>query len=183
MTKHERDELTKICRHRERVAKSDADARAAEMRADFEKQIATIYSYDDHAVWEEAFLRARAAVEEARQVVQGTLKELGIPPAFAPSISISLWGRGENACRERRAELTEVAVTCIEAITKRAKHKIEAASVEVQTRILAGALESDDARAFLLAMPSPTDLMPLFTENEVRKIAADASRGSDAEED
>ena len=96
MTKQERDELIKICRHRERVAESEADARAAEMRADFEKQLATIYSYDDHAIWQQAFSKAEVAVQQAQGIIRSTLNELGIPREFAPSISISWYGRGET---------------------------------------------------------------------------------------
>jgi hypothetical protein len=170
--------LLKIKSHQRASAVSGAVG-----EANFEKQLATIHGYDSSPVWRQAFLKAQAAVQETRQIIQSTLNDLGIPREFAPSVSISWYGRGENACKERRAELTRVAATHIAAQTRRAKQQIEAASVEVQTRILAGALESDDARAFLVAMPSPTDLMPLLTENEVRQISADASLDSDTDDD
>jgi hypothetical protein len=169
--KNEREDLAKLCRQREKLAKAEADIRAAEMRADFEKQLATIHNYNDHAVWQRAYAAAEAAVEQAQKIVEATLKDLGIPGQFAPALSIGWYGRGENAVKERRAELTRVAATRIDAITKQAKHQIEASSVAVQTRLLAGSLESDDARGFLESMPEAAALMPLFSPEEVRKIA------------
>jgi hypothetical protein len=138
MTKGEREDLAKLCRQREKLAKVEADARAAEMLADFQKQLATIHSYNDHEVWKKAKAAAQAATDEARRIVEASLNELGIPRQFAPLLSLEWYGRGENAAAERRAELTKVAVSRIDAITKRVKHQIEAGSVEVQTRLLAG---------------------------------------------
>jgi len=43
-----------------------------------------------------------------------------------------------------------------------------ASSVDVQTRLLAGSLESQEARQFLESMPMVTVLMPLFTPAEVQ---------------
>jgi len=144
MTTGERESLVKLCRQRERLAKLAADARAAEMRADFEKQLAAIYSYDDHAVWRRAHDAAADAVRQAQKLIEASLKDLGIPRQFAPQLELRWYGRGENAAKARRAELIRVATSRIDAITKQAKHQIEAASVEVQTGLLAGSLESDD---------------------------------------
>src|SRR5690349_13908217 len=105
MTASERESLVKLCRQREKLAKLAADARAAEMRADFEKQLATIYSYDDHAVWRCAHDAAADAVSEAQRLIEGSLKQLGIPKEFAPQLELRWYGRGENAAKERRAEL------------------------------------------------------------------------------
>lgn len=172
MLKSEREDLAKLCRQREKLAKAETEVRAAEMRADFQKQLATIHSYNDNAVWKAAHDAARAAVADAQKQVDSQLRELGIPREFGPRLDMNWYGRGENMFKERRAELTKVAYTRIEAITKQAKHQIETSSVEVQTRLIAGSLESDDARKFLEAMPAAADLMPLFTSADVRQIAA-----------
>jgi hypothetical protein len=171
MTKHERDDLAKLCRQREKLAKAEADARAAEMLADFHRQLAAIHRYDDHAVWKKAMAAADAAVNEAQKIVETSLKDLGIPRQFGPSLNVYWSGRGENAFANRRAELSKVAISRIDAIVKRAKHQIEATSIDVQTRLLAGSLESDDARKFLESMPAVANLMPLFTPEDVRTIA------------
>jgi hypothetical protein len=74
--------------------------------------------------------------------------------------------------RERRAELTRVAHSKIDQRLKQAKHGIERASVEFQTRLLADGLESAAAIAFLEAMPTPAQLMPVVTVEEIQKQLA-----------
>jgi len=49
MIRRERKDLDRLSRDRERLAK--AAARAAELKADFEQQIATVYSFDNDSVW------------------------------------------------------------------------------------------------------------------------------------
>jgi hypothetical protein len=183
MTRTERNDLAKLCRQRERLAKAAADARAAEMRADFQRKLAAVFSFDDHVVWQKAYAGAKAAVEKAQAEIETTLSGLGIHRSFGPQMNLSWWGRGENASKERRAELTKVAYSRIEAQTKQAKHSIEAASVEIQTRLVADSLESEDARRFLESMPAAADLMPLLTTPEIRELAGpdDADDDDDAE--
>ncbi len=53
---------------RERVAKSDARQRAAEIRADGEAQLATIFQADD-ARWAEAVKVAQAAIDAANVTI------------------------------------------------------------------------------------------------------------------
>jgi hypothetical protein len=79
MTKADRESLQKVCRLRAKVAKADVVALAAQRKAAFEKEMATIYSFDDDSVWKQAMLAATAAVEEAKQVIHRRCKELGIP--------------------------------------------------------------------------------------------------------
>lgn len=47
VSRRDREELSKLTRRREKVAKSDARERAARMRADGEAQLATIFQADD----------------------------------------------------------------------------------------------------------------------------------------
>jgi hypothetical protein len=54
MTKHERDDLHRLIRQREKVLKSAAKQRSAEVLADFENQVGQEYSFDQDAVWPEA---------------------------------------------------------------------------------------------------------------------------------
>jgi len=82
---------------------------------------------------------------------------------------MSWWGRGENAVRERRAELTRVAYRKIEQLEKEAKLQIERASVEIQTRLVADGLESAAAKAFLEEIPSAAQLVPVVSVEDVQK--------------
>ena len=167
MPKGERAELIKIARHRERLAKNAVGLRAAELRAHFEQQIAAIYSFDSDTTWRAAHDLAAAATAEANRAVAERCRALGIPPEFAPSLSIGWYGRGENAVGQRRAELRRTAYARIDAMERDARLKIETKSVELQTRLIAGSLESDEAKAFLEAMPSAEMLMPMLNVAEL----------------
>jgi hypothetical protein len=170
MTKADRDSLLQLCRMRARVAKADAVAVAARRRAEFAAQLAAVYSFDNDETWRQAYQSAKAATNRAREEIAARAKELGIPQRFAPELGLHWYGRGENASRERRAELTRVAHTKIEQLEKEAKHAIERASVEIQTRLVADGLESADAKAFLESMPAPEQLIPEISVAEVQKV-------------
>jgi hypothetical protein len=114
MTKAERAELGQLIRKRERVLKAGASERAAAMLAEFDRQLAAIYAYDDDEVWKRATEMAREAVNEAQRVVQDRCRALGIPPEFAPGLQMSWYGRGQNAVAGRRAELRRLAKSKIE---------------------------------------------------------------------
>lgn len=61
---------------------------------------------------------------------------------------------------ERRAESRKVAQSRLAALTAAAKTAIDEKLLMTETALLAGGLESADARAFLEAMPSAEQLMP-----------------------
>jgi hypothetical protein len=91
--------------------------------------------------------------------------------ASAPELGDPLWyGRGENGVREHRGELTKVAHSKIDQLLREAKHVIEAKSCEIQTRLLEEALSSDEAKAFLEAMPTPVQLLPAVKVDEIQKL-------------
>ena len=142
MNKIERETLLQVCRMRARVAKAEANAVAARRKAEFEAQLAAIYHFDNDEVWKQAHAAALIAVEQAREQIARRARELGIPGAFAPDVGLHWYGRGENAIRERRTELTRVAHRKIDQLEKEAKLGIERASVDIQTKIVADGLNS-----------------------------------------
>jgi hypothetical protein len=170
MTARERGDLCALVRKRERVMKAAAAERAAQLRADFEQQLGTIYKFDTDEIWAEAARFAKEAVAEANRSIAARCKELGIPPEFRPGLSnVGWYGRGENGTAERRAELRTMAATRIEAMRKEACTRIERQSLELQTQIAAAGLESEAARKFLEAMPAVETLMPVL---EARSLVA-----------
>jgi hypothetical protein len=170
MTRAERQDPLDVCRKRERVAKAGAVAEAARRKADFETQLARIYSFDEDPVWEEAMRAAKEVARQSEEQVAARCRQLGIPSWAQPEMGSPHWyGRGEAAVRERRVELTKVAHARIDQHLKEAKHAIESASVEIQTRLIAESLTSEDAKAFLESMPAPAQLMPVVTVEEVQK--------------
>ena len=149
MTKSERVELNMLIRKRERVMKKHAEERAAKMLAEFDAQLATIYEFDDDAVWAQAVKIAEKAVAEAQRVIAARCKDLGIPPEFAPGLMIAWQGRGQNAVAGRRQELRRMAKSKIEAMHKEAITKIEHIALAAQTEIMTTGLETDTAKEFL----------------------------------
>jgi len=167
MTRHDRDALAKNARLTEKVAKTGLVMRAAVLRAEFEKQLNARYSFNQRDVWKKAYALAQDAVAKANEAVAKESIKLGIMPEFAPRVCIGWDGEGERAVKERRAQLRQVAVAHIDAMAKEGKFKIEQSSLDVQTKLLAEGLESDDAKKFLESMPTPEQLMPPLSLDEI----------------
>jgi hypothetical protein len=175
MTKAERDDLQRLIRRREGVLKSAAEQRSAELLADFEQQLASIYSYDQDEVWAKAYQAAEAATAQAQAAIARRCEKLGIPAKFAPSVGITWQGRGQNAVAWRQNELRRVAKSRIAAIEKAARVKIELQSVDLQSQVIANGL-TGAARAFLDTMPAIDTMMPALDVAKVESMLE--SRGS-----
>lgn len=170
MTKGERADLTRLVRQRERLMKTLASQRAAELLADFERQMGAIYSFDDDETWKAAHAAADKAVKDAKAVIAQRCEEMGIPKEFAPTINASWWDRGQNAMKERRAELRKMATARTAAQEKSARTEIEKISIQAQTELVAGGLTSEAAQAFLTSMPSVEVLMPALDATQIKGL-------------
>src|SRR5262245_10199147 len=160
MTSRDVEMLMKVIRSNAKVAKAKAVQRSAELRADFEKQISAIYSFDQDEVWAAAEKRAEEAVQKAKAEVATRCRELGIPAAFAPNLSLGWYGRGENAVASRRAELRKLAIAQIAELEKTAIAQIEERSAEIQTKLVSQNLTTEAAKTFLTQLPPIEVLMP-----------------------
>lgn len=169
MLRREREDIERVSRDKERVLKAAADARAAELMADFEKQIATIYSFDQNENWTVAYQLGEEAVKQANKSIAAECKKLGIPPEFTPSLLFYWNGRGQNSCAERRTELRRVARASIEALTKKAKHSIALNFSEFRIHLVSESLQSDEAKAFLESMPTADELMPKLVLQDIEQ--------------
>ena len=165
----ERERLLKAARLREKVAKSAASARSLELMANFEQQLASNYSFDQDEIWAKAAQAAKAAVEAADGAIAEECERLGIPARFRPSLACQWYGRGENASKERRAELRKVAQTRIAANEKQALTEIQRISSEVQIELLAHGM-SPTALALLEQMPKVDQQMPALQVREVESM-------------
>lgn len=170
MTRSDRDTLIKIARQRERLAKSEAKERAAQLLADFEKQLDRRYHYDENEVWSEATRIAKASVKEARDRVSAECERLGIPKQFAPKLQLDWYDRNRNAVKEERTEMRRVATKTIDALQKAAMTAIERRSIDTQEKIMVGGLSSEDARLFLEAMPTAEALMPAISVERIETL-------------
>mgnify|MGYP001225616460 CR=1 FL=1 len=174
LTAKDRESILKVARLNERVAKTAIRQRSAELLANFERDLAAEFSFNDDAVWSQAVASAKEAVDAAQAEIAKRCQQLGIPKEFAPGITLGWYGRGQNAVAARRAELRRVAVTRIAAVEAEASAAIERQSAEVQTSLISRGLSSDDARALLATLPSVDALMPALSIRDVeRKLLSD----------
>ena len=110
LSRTETHDLSMIIRDRTKVLRAHAEEQAAACLADFESQMATVYTFDQDEVWKKATEEAHRVVSDSQKTIAKRCKELGIPASFAPSISASWQGRGEMLVA-RRNELRRVSIS------------------------------------------------------------------------
>lgn len=177
MTKGERDDLVRLIKQRERVAKTAASQRSAAMLAEFEQQISAIHDFNTNEVWKAATDAAVAAAKKANETVAAEADRLGIPKEFQPSLQFSWACRGQAEYAQRRDELRRVAKAEIAAIEKVAIVQIEATSVQAQTEIIANGLNSEAALSFLNSLPKIESMMPPLDVTAIQAKLAERARG------
>jgi hypothetical protein len=160
ITKAEKEDLQRLINRREKVLKQIASARSATLLADFEQQMAAIYSFDDREVWAQATRRGQAAVDEANKLIAEECAKLGIPSQFAPSLVFGWMNRGENLSKARRDELRRAATTRIAAVEAQAIVQIGYEALRASTEITRYGLTSKVARQFLDELEPLERLMP-----------------------
>jgi hypothetical protein len=169
LSRAETHDLSMIIKDRTKVLKAHADEQAAVMMADFEKQLAAEYSWDQDEVWKSAADRARRVVEEAQEAIAKRCEELGIPKKFAPRLGVHWEQRGENAVNARRVELRRVAKASVEAMTKAAITRIEKQSLDLRTQVVSMGILSDDGKMFLESLAPVEDAMQSLSFVEMEK--------------
>jgi hypothetical protein len=168
MTRGEREDLQRLIRQREKVLKSAAKQRSAELLADFENQMGSEYAFDSDEVWASAMKAAEAEIHKAKGRIAERCRQLGIPKQFAPDVDLCWHHRGYgNSVKQRREELRLMAETQIEAIERKAITQIELSCLEAQTQIAVAGLTTDLARQFIEHLPSIETLMPRLSFAEV----------------
>jgi hypothetical protein len=178
MTSGERKELLQLVRRREKLAKTNADVRGKELMADFEHQMASLYSFDENEVWAKAMAKAQAALSAADAEVAEECRRLGIPEEFRGGIHGGWSARGQNTLKERRDELHRVARTQVDALIVTAKQAIEEGSVTAQEQLAVSGLKSAEAHALLAAMPTPEQLMPALAVEGIEKALTTPKMGA-----
>ena len=170
MTKAERLELGKVVRLRAKVAKDDAEAQGRRLLADFEAQLAARYP-ENNPAWAEITATAKRAVEDADAQIAQLCRNFGIPEEFRPGLNCYWHNRGENAEKQRRAELRAVAQREVAARVQTAKVTIDRQAAALLSDLAAHGLETEHAKAFLEQLPSVDDLIPRLGLSEVETLA------------
>jgi hypothetical protein len=178
MTKGEREDLIRLIKQRERVAKTAAEQRSAAMLAQFEQQVSAVHSFATNEIWRASVEAVQEATQAAMQKIAAESDKLGIPKEFQPQIHFAWTQRGENAYNERRAELRRVAKAEIEAMEKVARVQIEQASVQAQTEVIANGLTSAAAIEFLRSMPAIETMIPALDITAIQAKLAERARRS-----
>jgi hypothetical protein len=168
MNKSECEDLQRLVRQREKVLKSAASQRSAELIADFENQMGQEYSFDQDEIWKKATEAAEHEVQKAQKQVAVRCRELGIPERFAPSLSVGWHHRGYgNQVKERRDELRRMAATRVKAIEQKAIVAIEMSCLKAQEQIALAGLTSEVAKEFIERLPAVETLMPSLSFAEI----------------
>jgi len=169
LSRTETHDLSMIIRDRTKVLRAHAEEQAAACLADFESQMATVYTFDQDEVWKKATEEAHRVVSDSQKTIAKRCKELGIPASFAPSISASWQGRGENMLAARRNELRRVARASIDAMTKAAITKIEKQALDLRTQVVGMGLLSPDAKLFLESLAPVEESMRALDFGEIER--------------
>jgi hypothetical protein len=167
MNRAERNDLIRLVKARAQQARSEADQRKAVLLNEAEELMAAEFEARDE-MWAEAVAIAGDAAAKANDLIRARCQDLGIPARFAPSVDIGWSARSpEFRAAGRRAELRKLAQSRVETLTKTAKTMIDRQALDAETALLAGGLESEDARAHLVAMKTVEELMPTLTLDDI----------------
>lgn len=174
------DDLCRLVKQREKVAKTGAGQRSAAMLAEFEQQISDLHPFNNNDVWKAAVDAAMDSARTANESIAREADKLGITKEFQPKLHWSWDSRGENEYQARRDELRHVAKAEIDAIEKVARVQIETQSVQAQTEIIANGLNSEAAIDFLNRLPAIESMMPNLDIELIQLKLAERMRKSGA---
>lgn len=178
MTRQEAHDLSMIIRDRAKVLKAHIDEQAAAHLAHFEEHISTVYKFDEDEVWRKATEKAQAVVAEANTKILDQCKALGIPASFAPGLSLTWAGRGQNMMSSRRTELRCAAQARIEQMKRVAVTKIEQQSLDLRTQVVSMGIVTGAAKLFLESLAPVTEAMGAL---DFKEIETSIKRREDAQ--
>lgn len=172
ITKAERTELRSITRQQFKVLRAEVAQRQAEVLADAEGQISERYADQDKA-WSDASQQAHEVILEANRRLNDIYRALD--PAWSESMIVM--GRLPLQPARRRTELRVIAGATITAKVKAALLQLDRQEADLLRHLAVGALESDEAHAFLQGIPAVGELVPTS-----RLAELEASLGNSSDE-
>lgn len=161
ITKGERAELRSLIRQRFRVLRADVEARKAELMAELASRITARFAERDKA-WSDAMFLIDEAVREANRKANDILRGVA-PDDYFTDVSKEyqiVQARSISKPTKERHTLHTEGVAHIEATVKGAYLQLDRQEADLLTRLVAGALESEEAQAFLGEIPSVSALVP-----------------------
>ena len=168
MTKGERDDLIRLLKQREKVAKTAAEQRSSAMLAEFEQKMTNLDVFDNDQIWQAVVDVGIDAANKVNAAIMAEAEKLGIPKEFHPRLQFNWERRGKDEYKYRREELRRLAKAEIAAIEQVARVQIESKSVSAQTEVIATGLSSAAAIAFLESLPKIEEMMPALDPNTIQ---------------
>ncbi|MBN3758391.1 hypothetical protein G3N95_36160 [Paraburkholderia sp. Tr-20389] len=148
------------------MAKAAIDEYAAILRARMEESLSQIFHEDDER-WAELVEHAKQVGHEADERLKAIAKASGVPMENAPGFHCTFVNRGRYGLKERRDEVRRAGNAEIDGRVKKAKTQLERALAARHTELLAGSLTSDEARAALVKIPTPEQLLPPMDRRDI----------------
>jgi len=167
ITKTERTELARVVRQQFKVLRAEVDQRRAELYAEMDAEIAKRHSGSDAALEQVAHV-AQEAEREANRRINDAIRQLfagdanpipdGYDGIFVRFDEGALKGRFARALPKQvdRQAMTQE----IEARVRGASTRLARQEADLLRQLAEGAIEGDEARAFLAAIPTIGELIP-----------------------
>lgn len=174
MTAKEREALGQAVRLKMRVCKAEIDRRCAIQKANMEKELTGQFNAEDEDL-AAILAEARAHIDRLQGEIFELCKARGVRRVFAPQLHASFSYRGENAIKDRRAELRKLGEANIDAKRKQAWQAVEAWGAQSQIDLIGDGLTTADARAFLEKLPSVDALLPPVTLADIDALTTHQS--------
>lgn len=158
ITKAERAELRSVVRQQFRVLKEEVAQRHAELEAEIDAEVAVKWSERD-----ERFAELRRQIEAITDDANEKLRALLVDhpdrdalqvQRFAPA-SVSRFSDDQLRHRLRAAARSDLQARVGSALVKLGRQE-----ADLHRQLAVGALESEEARAFLSSIPSVSELVP-----------------------
>lgn len=158
ITKAERAELRTIVKQQFKVLRSELEQREHELYAGVEEEIVQRFAGDDQN-WSVVQHKVHEAVMEANRQINDALHEGGYQ---ARGSTERMWVNTPQIRKpeEDRQQLRALAQTRIRSQMKAAKLRLDRDEADLLRTLAIGAIESEEARAFLTAIPTVGELVP-----------------------
>lgn len=166
ITKAERAELRSLIRQRFKVLRADVEQRQYELIAELEERITERFAADDKAWADVAFVigeAAREANRKANDAIREHVGRDGWPDErrVVGALDITqIRAAVTNKPQQEKSQLRRQGTARIEATVKSAQLSLDRQEADLLTRLVTGALESEEARAFLGEIPTVSALVP-----------------------
>ena len=177
MTQAERRELRSVVRQQFKVLRGEVEQRRKELAAEAAEQVRRRYAVADKQV-DDLNWKIEQIIDQANKDIRDAVKGVQAENSNGGQWAWSGPVRAPRVAHERedRYALTGALSTGIDAQARSAILTLERQEADLLRQLAMGALETEEARAFLRAIPSVGELVPASRLQEI-EAAFDENRG------